>query len=117
MNKYSAIKAMATKGEDGVKNYTFLVNRDNIYLQNEIKQDINKKDEMNAYFDYGMALIGISLIYDNENSNTNKEDKEEEAVEDKIEEFTRAVGPILIPMIKEFGELDLKSELLRDMSD
>ena len=117
MNKYSAIKAIVSKGEGDSPEYTFLVNRDNIYLQHEIKQDIGSTEELIAYFDYGMALIGISLIYDEEQKRENASDENERSIEDNIEDFSRAVSPILIPMIKEFGELDLKSELLRDNSD
>ena len=64
----------------------------------------------------GHALIAISLIYDEEQNKTKTETEKSPELEDKIESFSRAVAPILIPMIKEFGDLDLKSELLKDIS-
>ncbi len=117
MNKYSALKAIKGKTEENVSHYIFLINRDNIYLQHEIKQDFTNQAEITAYFDYGMSLVGISLIYDDEQNKKEEELDNEYDVEDKIEEFTRSISPILIPMIKEFGELDLRSELLKELSE
>jgi len=113
-NKYTALKAFKSKNKENETEFTFLVNMDNIYLQHEIKQDIYTKIESEAYFQMGLALVAISIIYDEE-QNKSVLDKSNE-IEDKIEAFTRAIAPVLIPMIKEFGELDLKNELLKDIS-
>ena len=89
---------------------------DNIYLQHEVKQDLASKLELESYYQMGHTLIAISLIYDEEQNKTKSETEKSSEIEDNIESFSRAVAPILIPMIKEFGDMDLKSELLKDIS-
>lgn len=115
-NKYSAMHVAKSKatGPDNAVEFTFFVNMDNIYLQHEIKGDVKSKVELEAYFKYGMALLGISVIYDDQQ---NKEEKERyEDIEGRISEYSRAMGPIIIPMIKEFHNLDLKDELIRELA-
>lgn len=118
-NKYSALKVVKTKSRsndhDGGVDFTFFVNMDNIYLQHEIKDDVEEKSTAEAYFKYGMALLGIAVIYDDQQSKD--EGEKYEGIEDRINDFSRAMAPMLIPMIKEFGELDLKTELLEQLSD
>jgi hypothetical protein len=116
LNKFSALKAVTEKGDDGTPRFTFFVNMDNIYLQHEIKQDLDHRIETEAYFQMGLALIAISLIYDEEQNKESFEKDKSPDLEDKIESFSRAVAPILIPMIKEFGDMDLKGELLKEIS-
>ena len=80
-----------------------------------LKDNIEEKTTTEAYFKYGMVLLGISVIYDDQ-QNKNEEDKYE-GIEDRIADFSRAMAPMLIPMIKEFGELDLKNELIEQLVD
>jgi len=115
-NKYSALKVIKSKAKgeketDGVE-FTFYVNMDNIYLQHEIKDNIKEKHTLDAYFEFGMALLGISIIYDDQQ---NRDENRYEGIEDRIAEFSRAMGPMIIPLIKEFGDLDLKSEELKQL--
>jgi hypothetical protein len=115
-NKYSAMQVDKSKVVNPNDNpeFTFFVNMDNIYLQHEIKSDVKSKGELEAYFKYGMALLGISLIYDDQQ---NRDEKERfEGLESRISEYSRAMGPIIIPMIKEFHNLDLKDELIKELA-
>jgi hypothetical protein len=80
-----------------------------------MKDNIEEFKTLEAYFEYGMALLGISIIYDDQQNVP--EDKRYEGIEERIVEFSRAISPILIPMIKEFGELDLKTELIEQLAD
>lgn len=120
-DKNSSVKVVKSKAsKDSLKDadqnveFTFYINMDNIYLQYEIKDDIDNKVVLEAYYKYGVVLIGMSLIYDD----TQFKDAKErfEGIEDKIADLCRAISPILIPMIKEFGELDLKNELIKELS-
>lgn len=113
-NKYSAMRVVKSKNDDGGLDFNFYVNMDNIYLQHEIKDDIENKNELNAYFEYGMALLGISIIYDDQ-QNKSEEEKFED-IEERIADFSRAIAPIIIPMIKEFKNLDLKTEYIELIS-
>lgn len=117
-NKYSAMKVVKSKSnttEDSGIEFTFYVNMDNVYVQHEIKDNIEEKTTAEAYFKYGMALLGISVIYDDQQNKS--EIDRYEGIEDRINDFSRAMAPMLIPMIKEFGELDLKAELIEQLSD
>lgn len=117
-NKYSALRVVKSKSTDNGSesvDFTFYVNLDNIYLQHEVKEDMEHKSELEAYFEYGMALLGISVIYDDQ-QNKSEEDKFE-GIEERISEFSRAMGPMIIPMIKEFHDLDLKAELIKELAD
>src|SRR5690606_5645478 len=112
-NKYSAMQVAKSKSQEGV-DFTFYVNMDNIYLQHEIKADVERKEELEAYFKYGMALLGISVIYDDQQNKPEVERFED--IERRISEYARAMGPFIIPMIKEFHKLGLKDELIQTLS-
>lgn len=115
-DKYSAVRVVKSKVNDNVQNieFTFYVNMDNIYLLHEIKGKIEDKTEIEAFFEYGMALIGISIIYDDQQNKTERD--RFEGIEERIAMFTRAMSPMIIPMIREFHELDLKDELIRELA-
>jgi len=115
-NKYSAMHVAKSKSTtpDANVEFTFYVNMDNIYLQHEIKADVESKVELEAYFKYGMALLGISIIYDDQQNKPENEKFED--IERRISEYSRAMGPIIIPMIKEFHNLDLKDELIKELA-
>ena len=120
-DKYSALKVFKTKSKDpeNAENETvfdFFVNMDNIYLSYEIKDNIKNKELLESQYKYGMLLLGISLIYDSK-QNPKEGLEVYEDIEDKIFEFSRAMSPMIIPMIQEFGDLDLKSELINQLSD
>ncbi|WP_431123356.1 hypothetical protein [Flagellimonas flava] len=120
-NKYSALKVLKSKsnsgdGEQGEPMFDFFVNMDNVYLSYEIKDNIKEKELLESQYKYGMLLLGISLIYDSK-QNSNESSEVYEGVEDKIFEFSRAMSPMIIPMIQEFGDLDLKSELIDQLAD
>lgn len=113
--KYTALRVKLDIGEDGKTIYDFFINIDNIYLKAELKSSALDPDLMRARFKYGMVLLGLALLHDYEESkkqlieNGDSEDESKNInIEDKIEEFTKAVAPVLIPMISTLGELDLK---------
>ncbi|MGI8600433.1 MAG: hypothetical protein ACR2KB_14370 [Chitinophagaceae bacterium] len=116
-NKYSAMKAIKGRnlGDNKAIEFTFYVNMDNIYLQHEIKDEIENKKVSEAYFEFGMALLGISLVYDDQQNKS--EEEKYEGIEERINDFSRAMAPMLIPMIKELGDIDLKNELLEQLSN
>jgi len=95
-DKESALKIRDT-GEDG---YDFYINIDNIYLLTEIKGRFKSDPKMlEAQYKYGMVLIGISLLKE-------LEEKEEESIYDRIYEVTKAISPVLLPMIATLGTLE-----------
>jgi len=83
-------------GENG---YDFYINMENVYLLTEIKGRTKiDPNILKAQYKYGMVLIGISLV-------KALEEKEGESVYDKIAEVTKAIAPVLLPMIATLGEL------------
>lgn len=101
----SALKVIAT----GEKNFDFFINLDNVHLLTELKYSNHEEvDIIEARYKYGMVLIALALLNDEE-SVKNKEDEE---IFDQIESLTRRISPILIPMISSLG--DLKLEELED---
>jgi len=110
-NKMSALKVKDAGEETG---YDFFINMDNIYLQTEIKGNTKIEPKLlEARFKYGMVLLGISLLdYDNRNKELEKqklETNDKMSIYEKIAIFSKAISPILLPMISSLGDLDIGS--------
>ena len=101
--------------------YDFYVNMDNLYLKTEIKPSNRDPRLINARFTYGMVLLGLALVQQDEVEKAKTkmkksskddeveeqdEDETEENIEQKVAEFTQAVAPVLLPMIDSLGDLD-----------
>lgn len=98
--------------EDNKKVYDFFINMDNKYLKNEQKNSKKDATGLGACFLYGMILVGLALIHDHFETTKGKEHKEHDInqdsnggnLEDKVDEVTKAIAPILLPMIDNLGE-------------
>jgi len=101
--KFDRESALSIKdsGEDG---YDFFVNMDNVYLLTEVKGRTNiEPDTLKAQYKFGMVLLGISLLRAlKEESDSEKEG----SVYDQISKTTKAIAPILLPMITSLGTLE-----------
>src|SRR5262249_18445330 len=122
-DKYTAL-GIKNAGDDSAENgdakpiYDFYVNMDNLYLKTEMKPAHRDPAVTRARFTYGLVLLGLALIQENETlkAKAKKADAEEEEqkeedqgeanIERRVAEFTRAVAPVLLPMIESLGELD-----------
>lgn len=94
-DKESALKVMDS-GENG---YDFYINMDNIYLLTEIKGRTKTDPEiLKAQYKYGMVLISMALLRE-------LQEKEDESIYEKVYGITRAISPVLLPMIATLGEL------------
>lgn len=101
-------------GEDEQEIYDFWINVDNLYLKTEQKDSKRDPKILEACFLYGMILVGISLIHDDlergkssdANLGTGDSDNSEKGLEDRVAEFTRAIAPILLPMIENLGSFE-----------
>lgn len=108
------VDALSVK-DTGEGGYDFYINMDNVHLQTEIKGN-TKIDHrlLEARFKYGLVLIGISLLGHFESKGGQKlEEKSENnggsSTFDKIYQLTKAMSPILLPMIASLGDLELES--------
>lgn len=96
-DKESALSVL-DNGEGG---YDFFINVDNLYLRAEIKNKTNLEPEiLKSQYKFGMVLIGLGLL-----NSFEKEDDEEVDIDKEIRKVSKAIAPILLPMISNLGEL------------
>jgi len=105
--------------------YDFFINMDNLYLKVELKNTKSEPNLIKAQFKFGMVLLGLAMLQQDIKDQPNGLDSEEEqgnesgneiTIENKVEEFTRAVAPVVIPMINSLGSLPLEDEPVLDAS-
>ncbi len=95
-DKESALKVVDS-GENG---YDYYINMDNIYLLTEIKGRFKTEPKiLKEQYKSGMILIGMSLLKE-------LEEKEKESIYEKISEVTKAISPVLLPMVATLGTLE-----------
>jgi hypothetical protein len=123
-DKYTALRIKNAGADEAGQNgeakpvYDFYVNMDNLYLNTEIKPAHRDPKLVRARFTYGMVLLGLALVQQDEVEKAKakekkSEDKEEPRddeqdvnIEQRVAEFTQAVAPVLLPMIESLGDLD-----------
>jgi hypothetical protein len=101
-------------------NFQFYLNETNKSLQNELKFTKLPVAAVKKQYEIGVVLIGMALLHDDKQHSAEKardlngDRKEDEEVFKRAAAFTRAIAPIIIPMIQALG--DLAEEEL-DLSD
>ncbi len=104
-DRESALKVM----DSGGQGYDFFINLDNAYLQTEIKGRVAAEPQiLEAQFKYGMVLLGISLIRALESDEGDAEGATDKMMYDTIERVSRAIAPMLLPMIDTLGGIELE---------
>ena len=82
--------------------YDFFINIDNKYLLTSQKERPASAELLKKQFVYGFVLVGLALLQEYQKETpTNGE-----SIEDYVLRTSRALGPILIPMIQAIGSLD-----------
>ena len=131
-NKYTALTIKDTgefdeEDEDGQQVFDFFINMDNVFLKNEQKNSPRRDPEvMSACFLYGMILVGIALVHEDIQKRKSKRESEEEGltesngngihIEDKVAEFSKAIAPVMLPMIDTLGSLDDEIDFIQEAS-
>lgn len=126
-DKYSAMRVIhagSSNGDAGEQDiYDFFVNADNIYLKSEMKPKNEDSEVVSARFVYGMVLLGLALLQDKQGeskfeaeTNGHENGNGSIPIEDRVETFSRAVSPVLLPMIDYLGALDLEDEAATNTS-
>jgi hypothetical protein len=91
--------------------YDFYVNVDNASLLADVRSGRVERSVVESRFIYGMVLLGMGLLQQEGREAVGEgqagEEKGVPAIEDAIERFTRAVSPVLLPMIESLGSLDI----------
>lgn len=115
MNEQSALKIqLADAGDesDEAAAYDFFVNVDNRYLriaQKEARSDANLLEKQ---FLYGMVLVGLALLQEHQERTRGHDDEIGEpnfgaTAPEFIENATRAIAPIFLPMLESLGGLSI----------
>lgn len=106
-----SVKNAGLSDESGGSNvYDFFVNVDNKFLRIAEKESRDDPKLLQARFVYGMVLVGLALLqdYQSDGEEPGGDDARDSAVADierTISTTTRALGPILLPMIDAIGGL------------
>ncbi len=132
-DQYSALRIKnAGQQESGKGNgnapdvYDFFINMDNLYLKSELKSGGQDDPEvMRARFKYGIVLVGMALLQQDtqnrkqavgDDKEATEENGPQENVESLVERVSKALSPIIVPMIDSLGALDLEGSLPKDGS-
>jgi hypothetical protein len=98
--------------EQDVTRYDFFINVDNLYLKTEMKSAKADVPLQKARFMYGMVLVGLGMLQQDIADQSGKNDEAEENdgrgnIEERVERVTKALAPIMLPMIDSLGALDV----------
>ena len=88
------------------------MNADNVYLLNEMKYSSKIDPQLlKARYVYGLALIGIALLNEENGTAKNGEkESDEEVLFDTIKKVTKSVSTVLLPMIAALGDLNISKQ-------
>ncbi len=106
----SALKIVATGLSDNADVYDFYVNIDNKYLRIAQKESTANASLLEKQFTYGLVLVGMAILQDHSqrsrrNAAAEDGDGDRSSVEDTVAATTRALAPILLPLIEAIGGL------------
>jgi hypothetical protein len=128
-NKYTALRIVdaGSGGEasDNASVYDFFINMDNLYLKMEMKTSSADPDLTKAQFQNGMALIGLAMLHQDlqdqqsalkERQESDEQNESKPGIERRVDEFSRAVAPVIIPMINSLGALSADDQPASNVS-
>lgn len=106
-DEYTELSALKIKHVGSDKDadapvYDFFVNVDNKFLLHNQKENTGGSELLRKQFIYGFVLVGLALIQEYQRGEAVDE---RQSVEDFVERTTRALAPILVPMIQTIGSL------------
>ena len=96
--------------------YKFYLNEDNRSLQAELKATRRPVPLVRKQFEISVVLVGLAVIYDHQTHKPKlvtadadgQPEDHEAALFPRVKEYTRAIAPIILPMIEGLGELGLE---------
>lgn len=97
------IKHNPPEGDSDAPVYDFYVNIDNKFLLHSQKESTAEAELLKKQFIYGFVLVGLALIQNHDGKDNGGDGSE--PVETYVERTSRALAPILVPMIQTIGEL------------
>ena len=109
-DKSSALKAVydPPNDEEGTGgSHTYYINMDNVYLKAELRTTKESPAIVKARWQYGLVLVAMALLREQTTS-------DEGTVEDEVYGATKAIAPVLLPLIQHLG--GLSDEDIADLS-
>ncbi|MCA9305049.1 MAG: hypothetical protein KDA16_00825 [Phycisphaerales bacterium] len=94
-----------------VMEHVFYINVHNTSLKTEMKYSKQDSRVLEAKFKYGNILLGLAMLHEDNGTKKrgdidDQENMEGQSVQDRIRQVTRAVAPVLLPMIDQLSGLD-----------
>lgn len=93
--------------------HVFYMNMDNNSLRTEMKYSKQDPHLLEAKFKYGNVLLGLAMLHQAENNNKlrtrgnqNEGHRQEGTVQEQIRQISKAVAPVLLPMIDQLAGLN-----------
>jgi len=92
--------------------HVFYINMDNNSLKTEMKYSKQDSRLLEAKFKYGNVLLGLAMLHEADdvevNNNVSNDDgyQQVDTVQDKIRQVSKAVAPVLLPMIDQLAGLN-----------
>jgi hypothetical protein len=125
-DQYSALRIIPngssdSTGSEVTLSYDYYVNMDNLYLKHDLKVTKTEPELTRTRFANGLVLMGLAMLNYDQDEKINKKistgevdaERHEVPIEDRIEETSRAIAAVLLPMIEGLSKLtdeDLASE-------
>jgi hypothetical protein len=124
-DKYTALRiGISEEKESGNGDshdvYDFKINMDNLFLKSELKTGTNEAEMIRARWKYGLVLVGLALLHDDnqakkttlvEGHDLPDDEENTDSLERRVDRFTRAIAPVLLPMINSLGALELEEAM------
>lgn len=95
--------------------YDFFINMDNLFFKTELKSAASDEIDLTAArWKYALVLVGLAMLHDEAKKPKVSEDSKRDedngpTIETRVEKFTRAIAPVLLPMIESLGALEADS--------
>jgi hypothetical protein len=109
-NEMSALRVVhvGTEEDESAPVYDFFVNVDNKFLLHSYKQRAADEALLEKQFIYGLVLVGLALIQD-DHRRPPEAQGDVPGIDEIIARTTRALGPILVPMLQSLGSLNVET--------
>jgi len=108
-NEETALRVVSSGISADSDAYDFFVNIDNKYLLAEQKVSRSDPSLLRKQFTYGLVLVGMAILQDRQlearRQMVDASAEEEQPVEHLVATTTRAIAPILLPLIEAIGGL------------
>jgi len=109
MEGWTELTAMTVDLEEGKAN-RFIYNRENKFLLDAQKASKTDEKLLDRRFQIGLALLSLALIDDLDRRQDNQREEgvdEPLGIEDEVERFTRAIAPVILPLVEALAEISI----------